>query len=59
MGLRYANPPGGEKICLNTKLARAEVELDDGEGGVLRLTTRDRAALELLGGDAQGIPVVA
>lgn len=54
VGLRYDNPPGGAKICLNTKIARARVELDD-----LVLTTANRAALELLSEDDQGIAVVA
>ncbi|HWB79264.1 MAG TPA: hypothetical protein VG755_30090, partial [Nannocystaceae bacterium] len=53
VGLRYANPPGGAKICLNTKIARARVQLDD-----LVLETSNRAALELLSEDDQGIPVV-
>lgn len=54
VGLRYANPPGGAKICLNTKVASARVQLDD-----LVLTTSNRAALELLSEDDQGIAVVA
>lgn len=59
VGLRYANPPGGAKTCLNCKLARAQVELDDGSGTTLRLGTANRGAFELLGDDAQGIAVVA
>lgn len=54
VGLRYDNPPGGAKICLNTKIARARVQLDD-----LVLETSNRAALELLSEDDQGIAVVA
>jgi hypothetical protein len=59
VGLRYPNPPGGEKICLNSKIARATVELDDGKGTPLRLHTEHRAAFELLGDDTQGVTVVA
>jgi hypothetical protein len=58
VGLRYANPPGGAKICLNTKIARAKVSLDDGSGQPLVLHTRNRAALELLGDDDHGITAV-
>jgi hypothetical protein len=59
VGLRYANPPGGEKICLNTKLARCTLEVHRRNHPPLVLETQHRAAFELLGDDAQGIPVVA
>ncbi|MBC8066848.1 MAG: hypothetical protein IAG13_00825 [Deltaproteobacteria bacterium] len=59
VGLRYRNPPGGVKICLNCKIARADVELDLADGTRVELHTADRAAFELLGDDAQGIEVVA
>lgn len=47
VGLRYGNPPGGEKICLNSKLARCRLELRD-PSGVRRFETRHRAAFERL-----------
>ena len=59
VGLRYRNPPGGEKICLNTKLARAEVTVHERGRAPWTLATRHRAAFEILGdaGDAR-VPVV-
>lgn len=46
VALRYGNPSGGTKICLNTKIARCEVTLVRG-GETLRLTSA-RAAFEIL-----------
>jgi len=53
VGLRYPNPPGGEKICLNTKLASAEFTLQRRGQPPRKLVTAHRAAFELLtdGGD--------
>ena len=46
VALRYDNPPGGAKICLNSKLAHCEVTLRrDGTTTVLRSA---RAAFEIL-----------
>lgn len=47
VALRYGNPPGGAKICLNTKIARAEVTLREG-GRERTYRTAHRAAFELL-----------
>jgi len=47
VGLHYGNPPGGEKICLNSKLARCRLEIRDGTE-VRRYETRHRAAFERL-----------
>ncbi len=48
VALRYENPPGGLKTCLNTKLAACELILRrKGERTVL-LKTRHRAAFEIL-----------
>lgn len=60
VGLRYANPPGGAKTCLNTKLARCELTLEK-PGEIPRvLITEHRAAFEILTDDAgHGIPIVA
>ena len=51
--LRYANPPGGEKICLNSKLAACELTLFRLVEPPLRLTTQARAAFEILGDNSQ------
>jgi hypothetical protein len=47
--LRYANPPGGEKICLNSKLAACELVLFRPGESHRRLSTQERAAFEILG----------
>jgi len=49
VGLRYANPPGGIKQCLNSKIAHAELTLQHADGARETLTSRHRAAFELLG----------
>ena len=58
VGLRYANPPGGDKICLNSKLASARLEIERPGHAPLVLHTRHRAAFELLGDETRGVPVV-
>lgn len=60
VGLRYADPPGGEKTCLNTKLAACELRVERKGREPLSLQTADRAAFEILT-DAHdhGVPVVA
>ena len=53
VGLRYFNPPGGTKICLNTKIAACRLQVRDlSTGNVEVLETRDRAAFEILSDDA-------
>lgn len=47
LGLGYRNPPGGLKICHNSKIARAEVTLIERAGRVTTLVS-DRAAFEVL-----------
>lgn len=60
VGLRYGNPPGGEKICLNSKLASCTLTIERPNQPVTTLTTRDRAAFEILGDDAPpGVAIVA
>ncbi|EQA45898.1 hypothetical protein LEP1GSC050_3870 [Leptospira broomii serovar Hurstbridge str. 5399] len=50
--LRYNNPPGGWKYCLNTKLARAELLVTrSGETSPLRLISSRSAAFEILTDD--------
>ena len=46
VALRYDNPPGGAKICLNSKLARCEVLLN--RGGRTTVLHSSRAAFEIL-----------
>lgn len=45
--LWYPNPPGGRKICINTKIASCELELES-DAGAERLATTHGAAFELL-----------
>jgi hypothetical protein len=46
VALRYDDPPGGAKICLNSKIARCELALSRG-GRTLRLRS-SRAAFEIV-----------
>lgn len=46
VALRYDNPPGGSKICLNSKIARCEVTLR--RGGSTTVLHSSRAAFEIL-----------
>jgi len=61
VGLRYYNPPGGDKHCLNTKIGRCELTLTDKRTGESeRLTTDRRALFELIPpttDGAHGIPL--
>ncbi|HSP97712.1 MAG TPA: hypothetical protein VL049_10765 [Candidatus Dormibacteraeota bacterium] len=62
VGLRYYNPPGGTKYCLNSKLAACEITLTDkrtAQGGTEVLSTAHRAAFEILTDDAteHGMPL--
>jgi hypothetical protein len=61
VGLRYDNPPGGVKHCLNSKLASCELTLTDRRAGTMTsLATRDRAAFEIVTDDTgHGVPIVA
>ncbi len=47
VALNYPNPPGGTKICLNSKLARCEVTLTRPDRPALVLRS-ERAAFEIL-----------
>ena len=60
VGLHYANPPGGIKDCLNTKIASCELIVKDkGTGQQTKLLTSHRAAFEILTDDHQhGIPII-
>ena len=49
VGLRYNNPPGGIKHCLNTKIASCELHVTDKSSGITEvLATANRAAFEIL-----------
>ena len=49
VGLRYYNPPGGQKWCLNSKLADCTLSLTDKRSGKKEeLVARHRAAFEIL-----------
>ena len=54
VGLRYFNPPGGIKHCLNSKLASCELKLTDKRArssATETLSTHHRAAFEILTDD--------
>lgn len=51
VALRYYNPPGGSKTCLNTKIARCRIEVDRPGQATLVLQTDSRAAFEILTDD--------
>jgi hypothetical protein len=64
VGLRYYNPPGGTKHCLNTKIASCEVRLTDRRPGrqsaVQTLAAASRAAFEILTDDrSHGVAIRA
>lgn len=48
VGLAYDDPPGGQKTCLNSKLASCTVYLSERGCPTLTLNTRHRAAFEIL-----------
>lgn len=49
VGLRYPNPPGGQKVCHNSKIASCRIAITDRRTGKVRLlSTRNRAAFEIL-----------
>jgi hypothetical protein len=48
VSLTYHDPPGGNHTCLNSKLAACEVRLDRPGCAPVTLTTRHRAAFEIL-----------
>ncbi len=53
VGLTYYNPPGGNKYCLNSKIAECEVTVTEKSriGLTFTLTTKNRAAFEILTDD--------
>ena len=62
VGLRYYNPPGGIKHCLNTKIAACRIAIETRPGTHREvLETKSRAAFEIFTDDHQGhgIPIFA
>ncbi len=61
VGLNYYNPPGGNKYCLNTKIAECKLVLKDKATGKSEiLQTKHRAAFEILTSDQNhGIEIAA
>ena len=56
VALRYGNPPGGSKVCLNTKLAACELTVQRKGRDVVVLKTERRAAFEILtDGEQHGV----
>jgi hypothetical protein len=47
--LAYRDPPGGTKVCLNTKIATCDLELTRGSGERVIMRSAFRAAFEVLG----------
>ena len=60
VGLPYSNPPGGEKTCINTKIASCNLTLRRPGLPPRALNTKYRAAFEILTDDSDhGVPVLA
>ena len=61
VGLRYRNPPGGAKHCLNSKIAACRLQVRDKRSGASEiLETKSRAAFEILTSDADhGVAISA
>lgn len=61
IGLKYYNPPGGAKCCLNTKIASCALRLTDRATHTTEvLETRSRAAFEILtDDDRHGVAISA
>ena len=61
VGLRYYNPPGGVKYCLNSKIASCALRVTDlSTDRTETLQTADRAAFEILtDGTDHGIAISA
>jgi len=61
VGLNYYNPPGGNKYCLNSKIAKCRLRFKDKITGKTEiLETKHRAAFEILTNDqSHGITIAA
>ncbi len=59
VGLPYYDPPGGTKTCLNSKIARCDLTVRRAGQPVRTLSTRSRAAFEILTSRSDhGVPVL-
>jgi hypothetical protein len=59
VGLKYENPPGGFKTCLNTKIARCQITLQEAGKSPQVLSTESRAAFEIVtDDDSHGVEIV-
>jgi hypothetical protein len=59
-GLTYRNPSGGQKTCLNSKLATCRVKLGIAGQPERTLTSEHRAAFEILtDDDSHRVPILA
>jgi len=60
VGLRYYNPPGGEKYCLNSKIARCRIWITLPGEPEIYLESAHSAAFEILSDEKySGVPIVA
>ncbi len=59
VGLPYYDPPGGTKTCLNSKIARCDLTVRVRGRPLRTLSSRNRAAFEILTTDqGHGVPVL-
>lgn len=59
VGLTYYNPPGGTKTCLNSKIARVELNLRFPDAKAIALQSGPRALFEILTDDtSHGVPML-
>jgi hypothetical protein len=60
VALGYDDPPGGQRTCLNTKVAACSVRIVEQGHATIELSTQSRAAFEILAvDDTHGIPISA
>ncbi len=58
VGLIYLNPPGGNKVCLNSKIAKCELTITHKRSREREKLVSNRAAFELLSdSNSQNIPI--
>lgn len=58
-GLKYENPPGGFMTCLNTKIARCRITVQEAGKNPQVLSTESRAAFEIVtDDDSHGVEIL-